>query len=57
MATATKASEKHRFSQFLPHYLHKRVVAHVKAQKRAGVHTSVTEEIEKLVRERFSGKQ
>lgn len=57
MAAQTQARDKHRFSQFLPFWLHARVVAFVRSQKKKGVRTSVTEEIEKLVYCRFSGKK
>lgn len=57
MAAPTRACDKHRFSQFLPFWLHARVVAFVRSQKKKGIKTSVTEEIETLVYSRFSGKE
>jgi len=57
MAKTTAPTEKHRFSQFLPHWLHKRVQAHVRAEKKKGLSTSVTQVIEELVYQAFSGKQ
>lgn len=56
MAKTTPPTEKHRFSQFLPHWLHKRVVAYVNGQRKKGVTTSVTQVIEETVYDRFSGK-
>lgn len=57
MAKKTPPTEKHRFSQFLPHWLHDRVVAHVEGQKKKGLSTSVTQVIEETVYDRFSGKR